>query len=186
MYREIEDSEILYMIEENPNYYNILLEKYKILGKRVGYEIEDLIQIGNLGLLEAIKFFKENKKVLFYTYINRCIENKIKVELRSQLTQKRKMLNCTISYDELIEGTDKTLIDFLEDKEAINPYEELLAHDLEEKYIIFIQSLPIEVAVAFEMKNDGFTTKQIGEFLEMDSKTVHRSIQFARQKIVTI
>ena len=93
------------------------------------------------------------------------------------------MLNCTISYDELMEGTNKPLIEFLEDKSAINPYEEVLALDLEEKYILFIQSLPIEVAVAFEMKNDGFSTKQIGKFLKMDSKTVLRSIQFARQRI---
>ena len=194
MYRELDDNELLFMVEENQNYYEILLNKYKPLiikiskkyyklGKKVGYEFEDIIQIGTLGLLESIKSFKENKNILFYTYITCCIENKIKTEIRFQLTDKRKMLNKTISYDEVIEGTDKPLIDFIEDKNAVDPYEELIEHEIEEKYINFIQSLPLEVAVAFEMRNDGFTYEQIGRFLQMDNQTIIRSINFVKQRI---
>ena len=93
------------------------------------------------------------------------------------------MLNKTISYDEVIEGTDKPLIDFIEDKNAVDPYEELIEHEIEEKYINFIQSLPLEVAVAFEMRNDGFTYEQIGRFLQMDNQTIIRSINFVKQRI---
>ena len=194
MYRELDDNELLFMVEENQNYYEILLNKYKPLiikiskkyyklGKKVGYEFEDIIQIGTLGLLESIKSFKGNKNILFYTYITCCLENKIKTEIRFQLTDKRKMLNKTISYDEVIEGTDKPLIDFIEDKNAVDPYEELIEHEIEEKYINFIQSLPLEVAVAFEMRNDGFTYEQIGRFLQMDNQTIIRSINFVKQRI---
>ena len=194
MYRELDDNELLFMVEENQNYYDVLLEKYKPLivkiskkyfkiGKKVGYELEDLIQIGSLGLLEAIKHFENSKKILFYTYIMRCIENKIKNEIKYQLTYKRKMLNETISYDQIIDGTDNPLIYFLEDKNATNPYQELLEQEIEEKYIKFIQSLPIEVAVAYEMRIDGFTNKQIGEFLQMNDKDITKSIRFAKQRI---
>ena len=194
MYRELDDNELLFMVEENHDYYDILLEKYKPLifkiskkylnlGKKIGYELEDLIQLGNLGLLEAMRYYRQNKNILFYTFIMRCIENKIKTEIKYQLTNKRKMLSETISYDQIVEGTDRPLIDFIEDKDAINPYEEMIEQEIEENYIKFIQSLPIEVAVAFEMRIDGFTNKQISKFLEIDDKTITRSIQFAKQRL---
>ena len=58
MYREIDDYEILYMIQENNDYYELILEKYKPLIitickqrlngiKEMGYELEDLMQIAN-------------------------------------------------------------------------------------------------------------------------------------------
>lgn len=194
MYRELDDNELLFMVEENQDYYDILLEKYKPLifkiskkylnlGKKIGYELDDLIQLGNLGLLEAMRYYRQNKNILFYTFIMRCIENKIKTEIKYQLTNKRKMLSETISYDQIVEGTNRPLIDFIEDKDAINPYEEMIEQEIEENYIKFIQSLPIEVAVAFEMRIDGFTNKQISKFLEMDDKTITRSIQFAKQRL---
>ena len=194
MYRELDDNEILFMVEENQNYYDILIEKYKPLiakissnyiklGHKVGYELEDLIQVGNLGLMEALKYYKDNKKVLFYTYIAKCIENKIKNELRSQFTLKRKILNNYISYDEVVTNTGKNLIELIENKNAIDPYEELITRELEEKYIGFIQSLPIEIAVAYEMKNEGFTFKQIGDFLNVDKKEISRFLKYARDRV---
>ena len=194
MYRELDDNELLYLVEEDQEYYDVLIEKYQplikkickkylYLGKKIGYELEDLIQIGNIGLLEAIKYYKEQRHVLFYTYINSCIENKIKNEIRMQTTNKRRMLNNTISYDEIYDGSNQPLIEMLEDKVILNPCDELILKELEEEYILFIQSLPLEVAIAFEMKNDGYTLEQIGKFLRMDIKDISKSLQFAKKRI---
>lgn len=194
MYRELDDNELLFLVEEEQDYYEILLKKYEplinkichkylLLGKKVGYELDDLIQFANIALFEAMNYFKDKKNVLFYTYISKCIENKIKVEIRKQLTNKRKILNETISYDEVYKGTDRPLVDLIENKDILDPYEELVLKELEDKYILFIQSLPIEVAVAFEMKNEGYSIKQISEFLKTDSNTIRKSIQFAKRRI---
>ena len=194
MYRELDDNELLYLVEENQEYYDVLIEKYQplikkickkylYLGKTVGYEYDDLIQIANIGLLEAIKYFKDKKNVLFYTYINSCIDNKIKIELRKQLTNKRKTLNNTISYDEIYDGSNKPLIEMIEDKDNLSPYEELILKELEEKYILFIQSLPFEVAIIFEMRNDGYSLEQIGNFLKMNTKDIYKSLQFAKKRM---
>lgn len=194
MYKEHDDNELLLLVEENREYYDVLVRKYQplirkicrkyiLLGKKVGYELDDLMQIGSIGLLEAIKHYNDNKMVLFYTYINKCIDNKIKNEIKKQLTDKRKTLNLTISYDELYQGTNKPLIEMLENKDALSPYEELILQELEEKYYIFIQSLPIEVAIAFEMRNEGYSFKQIGQFLHIDYKTIIQSLKFAKKRI---
>lgn len=194
MYKEHDDNELLLLVEENREYYDVLIRKYQpligkicrkyiLLGKKVGYELDDLMQIGSIGLLEAIKHYNDNKMVLFYTYINKCIDNKIKNEIKKQLTDKRKTLNLTISYDELYQGTNKPLIEMLENKDALSPYEELILQELEEKYYIFIQSLPIEVAIAFEMRNEGYSFKQISQFLHIDYKTIIQSLKFAKKRI---
>ena len=194
MYRELDDNELLYLVEEGQEYYDVLIEKYQplikkickkyyLLGKKVGYEYDDLIQIGSLGLFEAIKYYKNEKNVLFYTYINKCIENKIKVEIKKQLTNKRKLLNYTISYDEVYKGSDNPLIEMLEDKDILSPYDELVLKELEEEYIMFIQSLPLNVAVAYEMKNEGYSLEQISKFLKINIKDITKYIQFAKRRI---
>ena len=194
MYRELDDNEILFMVEDNNDYYDILLKKYKpliiniskkyyYLGKKLGYELEDLIQICNLGLIDALKYYQMNKDNLFYTYIKHCIENKIKTELRSQLTDKRKTINESISFDEILDGLDRPLIDFLEDKSAIDPYLELLEKEMIEKYIMFIQSLPLEVSIIFEMRNEGFSNKEIKKYLEIDDKTITNALKYAKKRL---
>lgn len=56
MYKEINDSEVLYMINDSDDSLELMLERYKPIinkicykyekiGKKVGYELEDLVQI---------------------------------------------------------------------------------------------------------------------------------------------
>ena len=70
-----------------------ICEKYQGIFKKVGYEIEDLIQIANIALVDAINSFQESKNVSFYTYCSRCINNRLKNELRNQQTNKKNLLN---------------------------------------------------------------------------------------------
>lgn len=194
MYKELDDREILYMICESEDYYELMIEKYKpiviglskkylYLAKNIGYEFEDLIQIGNMAIFEAIKYFQDNKRVLFYTYVVKCIENKIKTEIRSQTTNKKKVLNESTSYDRKIPGTNEDLINFFEDENTLNPIDEVIKKENEINYINFINSLPFEVAVVYEMRNEGFTTKEIAKFMNIDSKSVLKDIQFAKNRL---
>lgn len=194
MYRELNDNEILYMINDSDNYLEILLEKYKPLiskickkylklGKRVGLEYDDLMQIANISLIKCIKNYKDSLNTSFYTYIIKCITNSLKTELRKELTLKRKILNNSLSIDEIIQGTDITLLDITKNEKVIDPFDCLVIEEKEEKYIRFINSLPFEVAVIYEMKNNGFTTIEISNFLDIDKEKVTKSIQYARNRL---
>ncbi|MGN0160713.1 MAG: RNA polymerase sporulation sigma factor SigK [Lachnospiraceae bacterium] len=79
-------------------------------------ENEDMISIGTIGLIKAIKSYDMDKGSRFATYAAKCIDNELLMTLRSN--RKRR---CEISLNEPI-GTDKegneiSLMDFLESQE---------------------------------------------------------------------
>ena len=194
MYRQLNDSEILYMINESDDYLEILIKKYrpiilKICSKylkianKCGYELDDLIQIANISLIDSIKHYKDSKNILFYTYVIKSIENNIKTELKKELTNHKKMLNISLSLDQIILGSENNLYDFIEDKKVIDPINYVIIKEKEIEYIKFINKLPFEVAIVFEMKNDGFTTNEISKFLNIDNLTISKYIRYARSRL---
>jgi len=76
---------------------------------------DELISVGSIGLMKAVKSYNLDKGHTFSTYAARCIQNEILMLLRSQ-----KKYNNEISLEDKI-GTDKdgneiSLIDILQDK----------------------------------------------------------------------
>ena len=81
--------------------------------------IEDLISIGTIGLIKAVKTFDYTKKIKLATYASRCIENEILMFLRRTSRQKLEVsldepLNTDWDGNELllsdILGTDGDLV----------------------------------------------------------------------------
>ena len=100
--------------------YNIRLVLYEVTGrfKFVEYEKNELVSIGNLGLMKAINTFDTTKKVEFATYATRCIDNEILMFLRQlKKDQKVDSLNRTINYDN--EGNELYLEDTISDETDI-------------------------------------------------------------------
>ncbi|MCD7722610.1 MAG: sigma-70 family RNA polymerase sigma factor [Clostridiales bacterium] len=73
---------------------------------------EDLVSIGTIGLMKAVKTFDANKNIKFATYASRCIENEILMHLRKVNTTRLE-----ISFDEPLsvdcDGNELTLRDVL-------------------------------------------------------------------------
>ena len=73
---------------------------------------DDLISIGNIGLIKAIKTFKSEKNIKLATYASRCIENEILMFLRKSNIRKNE-----ISLDEPLnidwDGNELLLSDIL-------------------------------------------------------------------------
>lgn len=194
MYREIDDYEILYMIQENNDYYELILEKYKPLIitickqrlsgiKEMGYELEDLMQIANMAVYEAIKTYSEYENAKFYTYVAKCIHNRLNVELRNNSSDKKKALNTAISYDANIPGTNTPLIDILEDKTVINPYQYLDIKELKDKYIYYLNSLPFEVAGVYQLRLQGFNQSEIQTLLNINELAYERCLKTIKRRL---
>lgn len=194
MYRELNDNEIIYMINENDDYYEIMLEKYKPVitkmcrkyldvAKTFGYELNDLIQVASIALLDAIKTYKEEKNILFYTYVIHCINNALKNEVRNQLSNRKRVLNTAISYDELLPDSNHTLIELIKDEKLLDQVDYLILKEKEDEYTNFINLLPIDVAVSFEMKNMGFKISEIAKFLGSDEQKIFNNIKYAKNRI---
>lgn len=77
-----------------------------------GTSIEDLISIGTIGLMKAVKTFKSDKKIKLATYASRCIENEILMYLR-----KTGSIKTELSFDEPLnvdwDGNELLLSDVL-------------------------------------------------------------------------
>ncbi len=91
-----------------------------------GVGIEDLISIGTIGLIKAVRTFCPSKNIKLATYSSRCIENEILMYLRKN-TQKRN----EISIDEPLnvdwDGNELLLSDILgSDPDGIH-------HDIEQE-----------------------------------------------------
>ena len=91
-----------------------------------GYDIEDLFQIGCIGLIKAINTFNPVKNIKLATYASRCIENEILMYLRRN--SKTKM---EVSIDEPLnvdwDGNELLLSDIL------GTDEDMVYRDMEEE-----------------------------------------------------
>ena len=122
-----DDYELLYLIsEENEDAKDIFYEKYKplveIKAKKYynqngynGYELNDLIQEGMIGLANAINDYSEDKNVKFSTFANICIDRQLLSFIRNTSRNKHLVLNSSISIDEENKTTGRTLLDILND-----------------------------------------------------------------------
>ncbi len=85
-----------------------------------GIELEDLISIGAIGLIKAVKTYSPDKNIKLATYASRCIENEILMQLR-----KNTRLKNEISLDEPLssdcEGNELLLADIISvDEESVS------------------------------------------------------------------
>ena len=98
---------------------NILIERNLRLVAHVvkkysspGYETEDLISIGTIGLIKAISTYNSDKGTRLATYAAKCIDNEILMSLRAnKKRQNEVLLQDPVGKDK--DGREITLIDKL-------------------------------------------------------------------------
>ncbi len=79
------------LIERNLRLVVYIARKFE----NTGINIEDLISIGTIGLIKAVKTFDPHKKIKLATYASRCIENEILMFLR-----RNNKMRSEVSFDE--------------------------------------------------------------------------------------
>lgn len=102
------------LIEHNLRLVVFLVKKYE----NTGYDIEDLVSIGSIGLIKGINTYKVDKNIKLATYVSRCISNEILMFLRKNKKKKVEVsLEETLNYD--AEGNTLALEDVLGTDEDI-------------------------------------------------------------------
>lgn len=102
------------LIEHNLRLVVFLAKKYE----NTGYDIEDLVSIGSIGLIKGINTYKTDKNIKLATYVSRCISNEILMFLRKNKKQKVEVsLEETLNFD--AEGNSLALEDVLGTEEDI-------------------------------------------------------------------
>lgn len=102
------------LIEHNLRLVVFLAKKYE----NTGYDIEDLVSIGSVGLIKGINTYKLDKNIKLATYVSRCISNEILMFLRKNKKRRTEIsLEDTLNYD--AEGNTLCLEDILGTEEDI-------------------------------------------------------------------
>ena len=102
------------LIEHNIRLVVFLAKKYE----NTGYDLEDLVSIGSIGLIKGVNTYKMDKNIKLATYCSRCIANEILMFLR-----KNKKRRTEISFEDALnydaEGNELHLEDILGTEEDI-------------------------------------------------------------------
>lgn len=101
------------LIQQNVGLVILMAKKYS----NTGVDLEELISVGNLGLVKAVVAFKPEKNRKFSTYACRCIENEILMHLRKI----RKRRNNEISENAPIRVGTQGLLIHISDLLATEP-----------------------------------------------------------------
>lgn len=137
-------------------------------------EIDDIIQEGMIGLLAAIKSFKEDKGASFNTYARHCINNSIQTAIRKQSRLKDIPPANLVSLEE---ESFKDLVHLsAEDeylaKESVSNLTKILYEDL--------SSFENEV---LRLHIIGCSYNEIADKLDKNQKSIDNAIQRIRKKL---
>lgn len=170
------------LIEHNLRLVAHVVRKYESSGE----DMEDLISIGAIGLIKAIKTYNEERGVRLATYAARCIENEVLMHLRNIKKLKKEVsLYDPIGYDK--EGNEISLIDVLTtDNEIVELVEIKLQ---EEKIRGKIDILSKRERQVIEMRYglfDGLkeTQREIAKKLNISRSYVSRIEKRALKKLI--
>lgn len=106
------------LIEHNLRLVVFIAKKYE----STGYDIEDLVSIGSIGLIKGINTYKLDKNIKLATYASRCIANEILMYVRKNKNRKGEIsFEDALNYD--AEGNELHLEDILGTDSNIVPDE---------------------------------------------------------------
>ena len=142
-----------------------------------GVGLEDLISIGTIGLIKAVKTYRADKKIKLATYASRCIENEILMFLRKIAKQQTE-----ISIDEPLnidwDGNELLLSDILgTDNDIVGRG---IENEVERQLLIKeLESLPERERVIMELRfglggRRELTQKEVADKLGISQSYISR------------
>ncbi len=133
---------------------------------------EDWFQEGMIGLLLAVRTFKEEKKCSFATYASVCITNRLKSVCKKALGRKNEPLNSSLELDDtVVPPAVSTEDDYIENEEYTF---------LTEKYVSVLSAVEKNVV---EHYIAGFSYSEIAKKLGMTEKSVDNALFRAKTKL---
>jgi len=161
------------LIEHNLRLVVFLAKKYE----NTGFDIEDLVSIGSIGLIKGINTYKIDKNIKLATYASRCIANEILMFLRKNKKKKVEIsLEETLNYD--AEGNELHLEDILGTEDDIVPktFEKRMDKETLKKEIDILDEREKEImTLRYGLNNTlEYTQKDVAEMLGISQSYISR------------
>lgn len=161
------------LIEHNLRLVVFLAKKYE----NTGYDIEDLVSIGSIGLIKGINTYKIDKNIKLATYASRCISNEILMFLRKNKRRKGEIsLEDSLNYD--AEGNELHLEDILGTEPDIvhKEFEHSLDLEVLAEEVKKLEGRDKEImTLRYGLNNsEEFTQKEVAEMLGISQSYISR------------
>lgn len=193
------DSELLYLISDNNEEANEAIykkyepvisyyaKKYSVYVEGKGIDYNDLYQEGLIGLIGAIKSFKEKRDIKFSTFAFMCIKRKMITAVKNANRKKHSILNESYS------------LDYKQDEDDLRGFDNVLSvntgglEDLlvsKENNEIFNKRLNEELTdfekMVYELRINNFSYEEIAGTLGKTIKSVSSALERIRVKLKSI
>lgn len=171
------------LIEHNLRLVAHIVKKFETKG----YDVDDLIGIGTIGLIKGIDTYSPNKKVKLTTYAAKCAENEILMYFRAdKKNSKNVSIYDEISYDK--EGNKVTILDILKtpDKDFAEEIYKKDNIELLKKYINSLSKREKQILInRYGLDgSDELTQKEIAKKMNISRSYVSRIEKRATTKIL--
>lgn len=151
-----------------------------------GYDFEDLVSIGIIGLIKAVDTYDVTKNIKFSTYSSHCISNEILMGIRKNNTINVQKVNIedTLSCD--FEGNELKYLDILEDKNS-DFVTKIIDNYLSKELLNIIDSLSEKekelIMLYFGFDGNRYKQKEIAHILGISQSYISRMISNILKKI---
>jgi RNA polymerase sporulation-specific sigma factor len=170
-----------------------LLYKYRNLVRAkvksyflVGAERDDLLQIGMIGLWEAITDFKADRHTSFACFAKVCIQRQMISAIKAATRQKQAPLNSSVSLEASPSGDsdDRSLSDILTSKPEVDPETIVLGKEGERllQETLRQELSPFEWKVLSEYRT-GKSYKEMADELKCKIKSIDNALSRIRRKL---
>ncbi len=173
------------LIEHNLRLVVFLAKKYE----NTGFDIEDLVSIGSIGLIKGINTYKIDKNIKLATYCSRCVANEILMFLRKNKRKKVEIsLEETLNFD--AEGNELHLEDILGTEADVVPksLENNIDKEMLEKQINTLDKREKEImTLRYGLNNTKeYTQKEVAEMLGISQSYISRIEKKVVRKLQSI
>jgi len=196
VYEQVSDEELVRRAQQFGDRWacEYLLYKYRNLVKAkvksyflMGAERDDLIQIGMIGLWEAIADFRADQDTSFAGFAKVCIQRQMISAIKAATRQKQTPLNASVSLDASPSGDeddDRSLLEVLDSDRGSNPEQVVLGVEGER---VLQQSLrqqlsPFEWDVLTEYRT-GKSYCEMARTLRCNVKSIDNALSRIRRKL---
>ena len=152
-----------------------------------GGERADLNQEGMVGLLSAIRKYREEENVPFRAYAELCVRRRIFSAIRNSSRQKHDPLNSGVSLEETLTNPPRDSSTRIVQDQRRVPEEQVLARERAQEFNrSFLRRLSSFEQEVLKYYLDGFSYRAMAEMTGRDEKAIDNAVQRIRRKLARI
>jgi len=147
---------------------------------------DDLLQVGMIGLWQAITDFREDRNNSFKSFAHICIKRQIITAVKAATRQKQLPLNTSLSLDTPLnrDSPEHTLGDVLPSESSADPADQIIFHEtkrvLEQRLHTSLSEFEMNVLMAYK---EGRSYRQMADQLRCTVKSIDNALSRVKRKL---